>query len=351
MLSLLLWPLQTRTTRPFDPRFATAIAIYLIVSITSATQLHALGFFTIRDFLIILGSLAVFLPSFPVTDRHVILLLLPLSLALFEDFLTQGYATTISFWDSQGFLESTAAFPLAALSLFLLMRRRWGWASIAIILSFLAFKRIAFLGLVAGLAFYYPARAISRRLTPHVALRITGVAAFLFIIALGAIALNLGTITDTAATRLDLAYSADQISMGRYALGNLAWRVMRERTTLQSVLGGGIGSSSALVATWSPAGHLHSDYLKILFEYGWLGLVGFYLLMAAIYGRTLESQCLLIYSGVLMVTDNTMIYVSYLFCVYAAVRASGENGALPRRINARVGTIRHGAAQDSIWLA
>ena len=100
------------------------------------------------------------------------------------------------------------------------------------------------------------------------------------------------------------------------------------------VVGHGPGSGDLLASQIvMPRFNMHNDNLKILFDYGFLGMALIIIGQFVIYKRHIICLSLLIYNYLLMITDNTFIYFFHQFVCLMIVRVLYDEEFCDKSIN------------------
>jgi hypothetical protein len=197
---------------------------------------------------------------------------------------------------------------------------------LALFMSILGGKRIGILaifgGLAAGLLLNKRAALMKRRNR------------FIFLLAtLGIIniaASNTIYISQYLHGQLRTDVSIEEVMLGRYAIAFEMTRSIDQRSALESLLGFGPGAASdlALRVTGGTLKEPHNDWLRILFDYGILGSMAATALIALLFSASAIASVIAIASGILMTTDNVILYLYYQFPVvlmlgYSKIREAG----------------------------
>lgn len=293
---------QLRVNRPG----AVSLLLYLMLATLSMVANSWYDFYAIRDVAIVGGYLALFVLWFRAPPSTADLALLALALGMLVEAATEGLGKEVDLFGSNGILESTLAFPLGAVTLYFLHARQWGRALVACLLLFLAFKRIAFLGV--GLAIGFDL-VISRFLRVGAARAL----ALMGVVTLSLLALFSAQLFEWVSETLNLeSTSANSISLGRYDIATRLWRHLMSSPMGVWLIGSGPGAADAVVAATNPdLNNPHNDWLKILYDYG---VVGFVVLHTVLYRNLTENRLgvmLYIYGAAVMMTDNIFIYMFY----------------------------------------
>lgn len=301
-----------------------ALLIYSGIAAVS-TMAGSYGPFALRDLLIILGYLLLFVLAFRSPGFVADACLASLAAATVVVAMNAGIVENLNILGSAGILESPLAFPLGIVFLYYAGTRQWGRAIIAFALFFLAFKRIAIAGALAVLAIEYALMLVGRR-------HIGRLLAAIVVIASSVLALFLLDIFDYVALLLNNEQiSANNISLGRFEFASVLWRDFHEGGWTHQLLGFGPGAASAYLDRAIADTNPHNDWLKILFDYGVVGFVAFHVVLYLIHPRTPHGDRLYIYLAIIMCTDNVLIYVFYFVYLFLILRIVDPGGrTLPR---------------------
>jgi len=229
---------------------------------------------------------------------------------------------SISIADSTGLAESSASFAYGAFALYFVITRKKFLAIMAIFLLFISLKRIALLGFIFCFALWLSPNAIQRTLLNRAAIIIFNIfiAATLIIMTSGAMADLIETLTGK---------STNHFTMGRMVLyyGVVLDMIQNPQ---QLIFGNGAGTAYEKVVVMydgmARQPNLHSDTLKILYEFGFIFFAIFFYKLSS--SKNLASRIMIIYICILFSTDNVLIYPDIMFILlYATYRLSYESGA------------------------
>lgn len=211
-----------------------------------------------------------------------------------------GELAAISLLDSKSLFENTLSFPLGMFAVFYLSQKRYRLFGLNMVLALLAFKRAVMLGALAAIfAMVLPKWMKRILINPFVMTALVLVLMVLF--------------TELAAGEYDkaiqsyLGISTNHLLMGRQALWSQALTAVKYNPMDFFIYGVGHSKvTSILQQKWGGDVLLHSDFLLILLEHGYIVLAIFtYLLFAQ---KTFNERYLAIYLAVQFLTDNVMIY-------------------------------------------
>ena len=288
-----------------------ALALYTLAVVASLAVNPSLGPLTQRDLLIVFGYILVFClyMEAPAVTADIVLLGLIGGLAI--EAQRQGISFVVNFTKSDGILELALAFPLGVVLIYYLTERRWGRVLIAGFFFFVAFKRIAMVGVLAAFALDFLTHRLSQpaRRGFFIAAVVFACLAALFS---EAVFSELGKLLGIA--------SDNQVSLGRYAIAQELWARWWPGGLTHWLFGFGPGSADAQLVYRGELTNPHNDWLKILFDYGAFGLLLLHGVLAALFPKTRLGNMLYLYSAVLMITDNTFIYMFHFAAVFLISR-------------------------------
>ena len=291
-----------------------ALGLYSLAVFASLAVNPHVNAFTQRDLLIIFGYIVVFCLYLKAPAAIADVLLVGLSLGLLIEARREGVTLDISFAGSQGIVESVLAFPLGALLIYYLSQRRWGRALLTGLVFLVAFKRIALIGVGAAVALDFLTRHLSvvARRRMFIAVVIFGCLFALFSV----------RVFDELATLLG-SDSSNAISLGRYQIATELWTKFSQGDGLHWLFGYGPGAADTWVAQMDQVDELrnpHNDWLKILVDYGAFGLILWNGILARFFPANRLGNQLYLYAGVLMITDNTLIYLFHFAVAFLISR-------------------------------
>ncbi len=302
----------------FRPRLdgagLTALALYAVAAAASLMVNPHPGLFTQRDLLIIFGYfvlLSLHLRA-PRATADIVLIGLIAGLAL--EIAQRGITLDFAVFGPQGMIESNLAFPLGVLLLYYLSRRQWGRALIAAIFLIVGSKRIAIIGVLAAVGL----DMLIHRLSPVPRRRL-----FLAAVILCAV---VALFSEMAFTWLAQIAHTDvyQFSLGRYSFASVLWDRLSPAQWSHWLFGFGPGGADGWLAHQGIEVNPHNDWLKILFDYGFFGLALLIAAFGALFPRTRLGNMLYLYTAVLMITDNTFIYLYHYAILFLIIRIVPE---------------------------
>ncbi len=293
------------------------ICLLLYVGFALGSLLHngPTGFFTYRDLLIIGGYLFLFTVyvRFPPLVADMAMATLGVGLAIAA--AKHGVRLSIDFSKSVGLIESTLAFPLGIVFLYYFHERKWVRSLIAVLLLFVAFKRIALFAVVIAVFLDVAFRLVGAR-------GINKFAALGFVIVFSLMALLSEQIfafyaEEVATSRM----SANEVSLGRWQHATLLWDHIASHGWSHTVMGFGPGAADDLVNSNDDSfDNPHNDWLKLFFDYGIIGFISAHAILFILFSRNSLGLMIYIYTAILMMTDNVLIYIFYFVYIFLIIR-------------------------------
>lgn len=297
-----------------------AFLVYAFVAVVS-TLVNSYSAFATRDLLIVAGYLLLFTVAVRAPVFVADACLVSLTFATGVVAVNRGFGDGFDFLSSAGILESPLAFPLGILFLYFAGARQWGRAALAFLLFFLAFKRIAIASAVLVLAIEFALALLGQR-------RIGRLLAAVIVVTASVVSLYLLEIFAFVAHLLnDENLSANSISLGRSDLAAILAKGMHDSGLYHQLLGFGPGSADALLDRTVGSSNPHNDWLKIYFDYGLVGFVGFHVVLYLIHPNTALGNRLYIFLAIVMCTDNVLIYVFYFVYLFLILRIHQPPGS------------------------
>ena len=305
--------------------FAIASLAFGVATFMSIFFNEITGFTTIRNVLIVLGSLIIFLPQFRVPPLAIKMLVGIMFVAMLASALQNGISGTTNLLGSQGILEHSAAYPLGVLTLYYWRMKNYRWAALCGVLCFIAFKRIVLLGLIAAIAVDITTRAIGKN--QKGVERATAISAFLILVVCATLALNFDAVIYFTIRTFDLDMSPNELALGRYFYGLMITQHMTIQEDIQWIFGNGPGFvDNLLMAIDGGERRLHNDYKKILLEYGVFGSVVFFAALFKLFNTNRDGNLILISISMVFISDNAFQYLFHLFVCFMVLRAFIDHG-------------------------
>lgn len=217
-----------------------------------------------------------------------------------------GGAPVLDLAASYSSFETVFAFLFGLVAVCALAQGRRVLAVLACLAAVLAFKLIVILALLACALVWCLPRAL-RRVALSAPAALIASAVYLALV----VAFTQGAFDDWI--RDTVGRSANAFSMGRQFRYGAAVAALSADWPRYLLIGDGPGAAyDYLAAGTGLAGkaNLHNDLLKILIDYGGLALAGFITLLYV--ARTPGQRLAALYTHVLLLTDNVLIYHFYL---------------------------------------
>ena len=235
---------------------------------------------------------------------------------------SRGFVLNIT--TSESTFESSFGFLFGALAVYAGLKRQKWLAILAFMGAVLALKRIVLLAvIVCWILCMLPDRIKQRMFSPWVMVPLNLlIVAVLILYANHAFDHWVGDL---------FGQSANQFGMGRQQLFFSVARDIYLHPQQFIFFGTGPGGAYETLSRSLGAANLHSDLLKILFEYGLIVFCGF--LWLAYRVRSASLKIMFLYANILFVTDNVLIYHFFLFflCLFALALESDSKEAIPGR--------------------
>ena len=215
-----------------------------------------------------------------------------------------------SLTESTSFFESPFSFVFGACAVYFLAVGDKRYYIYSFVLTFLSFKRIAMLGLIAASLVYLAYRWRGIRLDRAWVLILLNMLVLVALVAYGSGLLDYYIHAITG-------QSSNQLGMGRRVLLQGVSNEILLNPMNFILIGEGPGALYSTV----PVSNLyagikinaHSDLLKIFYEYGFVFFVG--LIFMFYRGKWRREKLIYVYFNVLLFTDNTLIYTFVVFAV------------------------------------
>lgn len=227
---------------------------------------------------------------------------------------------------SQSSFESPYGHAFGVLAIWAALTKRWKHFLLALVLAFLALKRIAVIAtVICGVVYLLPRGMVDRLLRPWFM-----IPANLLMLSL-AVMYGLGVfdrwIYDT------MGASSNHVSMGRRWLYHWPARDIIGSLPGLALLGDGAGHVYQVLMQKAGYGgkyQLHSDLMKMMLEYG--GVVFFLFFWFAYRFKSLATRMFWLYFNIIMLTDNALNYQYLVFvlglCCMCARRELGDTDGM-----------------------
>lgn len=221
--------------------------------------------------------------------------------------------------NSESSFESSFAFVFGLFAIWAVYERQWWRFAVSMVFVVLALKRIVILGVFICVIIQFIPQALSQRLLRPIPMLIANVVLLLLIMLYGSGALD-QTIRELT------GQSANAFGMGRRVIYTAVTAEFFKDPWQFLLIGTGPGESYDILkggANWLSKENLHSDTLKILMEYG---AIVFTIFIWSLYSsRQFIVLLFALYTNILFVTDNTLIYPFYIFFLTYIVSCISED--------------------------
>ena len=245
---------------------------------------------------------------------------------------------TFSFVNSQSALESATAFYMGAFAVFALYRRQWLLYAFCLFGTVIFLKRIALLGALAAGVVYLMGEKRTRWLLHPVTMIIVNL-----VIVMVTMAYALGYFDYYIQHYTN--YSANALGQGRQTFLRVPSREVVEHWYRFLFIGKGAGSvydltHLTMIMDGSGKINLHSDLMKIVYEYGFLWFMVVIGVMYSVKG--FRAKLIAVFINVLFVTDNSLIYYLLIFYIVMCSRVDPDEPPVPDKAAAPVKAVPAG---------
>ncbi len=232
-------------------------------------------------------------------------------------------------WDisnSESSFEGNFGFMFALLTSFALMQRRYRLVILSILLSVLALKRIALLAEIGVIFFYWIGERRGKLILNSPVMVFLNLLLIVIVVSYSTGQFN------QIITQLT-GQSANQFGQGRQEIQAVPSREIIAHPLNFIFVGKGSGASYELATkgfgSKNQKTNLHSDLLKLVYEYGFLFFMAFIWLMYS--SRSYNTRLAFLLMNILFLTDNVLIYYFLIFFLVVCIRlfAVDEKSASP----------------------
>jgi hypothetical protein len=221
---------------------------------------------------------------------------------------------------SKSSFEGNFGFIFGLLAVVALLERRYRLFLLCVILAVVSLKRIALLGALIAAIFVLLGEKRGRTLLNPPLMVLLNSLAVVALLLYGSGALDRLIVHITG-------MSANQFGMGRETILSVPANAIIYHPHRFIAYGQGPGAGYEHLVNLKGAAkvNLHSDLVKIIYEYGYLVFCGVIWLMYSC--RDYKVRVLFLYINVLFFTDNTLIYSFFIFLFVALARFIQEKGS------------------------
>ena len=319
----------------FVPDLARPYVVLILASLLSSPFANGEG---VKDIYLILTGLSVALVGYrQLWHWRTIMLAAILGLVVYFVLVgaVRGWSTvfshlTLNVASSASTFESGFSYVFGLLTVWAAYTRRWRSFALAFLFAILTLKRIVILGILICLVVQFLPRNWLLKLLKPLPMILAN-ALFLFLI------LSYGSGSFDALIHEWTSQSANQFGMGRQVLYSYIVADFFREPLRFIFMGMGPGEAYDVIKgglSWVRKENLHGDTLKILYEYGGIVLS---LFIWALYSSKNSGVLLIaLYTNVLLLTDNTLIYPFYIYfaTLIAACIAAADHASAPKPVPA-----------------
>lgn len=218
--------------------------------------------------------------------------------------------TSSLFFSTSSEIENSFGFIFGYFGLFFLTKReRWNFL-ICLFLFILNYKRIVLGGFIMAAAYYFYAQLRSKSQIPFKPMIIG--APFILL----AILIEVGSGNLNQAAMEMTGRTMNHLTTGRYATHHALYDSFFELPEL--AYGYGVGFSSSVVRTYdfTKMTLVHSDYLMLMYDFGFIGFIIFFILFFRNFLHNSNQAVYIIFFLMVLIFDNTIIYFDVMFLLY-----------------------------------
>ena len=266
-----------------------------------------------------------------------------MSAAIYFPIFGDLHDLTFNLLKSQSPFESNFGFVFGAVALIAMLEQRKRLALTCLVLSVVCLKRIAVLGLLACFVMWLAGEENGRKILNPIVMLCINCAL------LGAMLLYGAGYFDFAVHELT-GQSANEFGQGRQALLSLPANAFFRHPEQFFLFGAGPGATYELankgVMQYVGKANLHSDLIKIFYEYGFVFYCIFIGLMYS--AKKYATRIAFLFMNVLFITDNTLIYYFLLLVFVVGVRSVNQQDEKNSNSKPGLATQRQTPAMGSV---
>lgn len=325
-ISLLFWFILAGEGKlKIDGRYFGAAIVYGLVVLVSSFNAY-ISYISIQEVLFILGALIVFIPKFTITANMITVLLLSNFSAMVGQYFLRGFGErfTLDLSQSYGLLENSFGVTIAAIAIYYFARKKTWFLILALVLVVASFKRIAILGFLVAASYLLFIWFLRRgRMSDDRVNRISVFVAVFALIPIWYVSFQFTNVVEYL--YYDLGFFDDLVSStgGRYVMMQHAENTIQYRGFWGWVFGSGPGSSTFWVKGLHLSGFpfLLNDWMRILFDSGFLGFLTWTYLTLRIFASNYAALSIFIYSSIIAITDASFMYFVFMVTFFFVGRA------------------------------
>lgn len=282
-----------------------------------------------RDALIIATPLLICLTRLKFKPWHVHFIFLGVFLCFllwnnFEIELTT--VRSLIFSDYNSLQEYHYGVIIGLIGLYYLNTRRFIFLLLVLFLAVLSHKRVIFFGMAIAVCINIAYYAIDKFPLPYIRKAFL-IAVFAIFAAIG---LNLERVTEYGLEKMGYAeeIEPDNFLMGRITLFKTLQQGISHNNDRNDWIGNGAGQADEylrihLDSKWTPdeeSVNPHNDFLKVVYDYGYLGLALLFLYLITLGDFNLKNRLYLFYTFPVLLVDNSLIFIFYSIILLVVCR-------------------------------
>ncbi len=206
---------------------------------------------------------------------------------------------------------------IGLIGLYYLNTKRFIMLLLVLSLAVLSQKRVIFFGMAIAIGINMVYYFIDKLPLPYIRKAYFVVVFCIF----SAVALNLESVTEYSLKVMGYAeeIQPDNFLMGRITLFNTLKQGVFDNNDYEDLIGNGAGQADEylrihLDSKWTAEGdpvNPHNDFLKVVFDYGYLGLGFLFLYLVTLANFNLKNRLYLFYTFPVLLVDNSLIFIFY----------------------------------------
>lgn len=310
LVSLYLWSKK-------KPIFSSSVIIFIFFNLFALFMLflnQEISLSNLRDLALISLGILPYLLRLTFKRKQLLFLFISLSiLGLIDVFVRFEQIDRWDFVKSISPFESNISLVIGAFSGSIALYPSRFRRLIPLLITILFFKRIAIFG--AAIIYFLSLLNIKRSFQKIVAIALI-ITGMLF-------SLSQVEIYNTLSKS---NINIDAFTMGRYNLSKVFLDEISTMKPLNILFGKGVGSSRllALEATNGKLDLPHSDYLRLIYEFGFIGTLLYVFIIYKSLSNLPNGRFVMMYLSILFITENILIYPVYHW-VYNMITQSSED--------------------------
>ncbi|MDX2196352.1 MAG: O-antigen ligase family protein [Cytophagales bacterium] len=303
-----------------------ALLIYIILVLISTAlniknDIYFKSYF--RDILIILFSLMVGMLNMRPNHIHIKVIFLVLT---FCYFFSIGFSinfktiNSLLIADQNNSNEFTVGFIFGIFVLYFLRSKDWLFLTLSLIISLLASKRVTYLGLIVGLVYIYTIhKPILQKLSSKALSVILLGGTYISLLFVGYFMVEIADIF-LELSELDSKISINHVLSSREVFIKILQTKIQNADILKFFFGHGPGQADRYLQLHldparydvSELGNPHNDFIKIIFDYGWVGAMLFIGVIFTLFIHNINYVESYIYTMAIFLVDNSFVVIYYI---------------------------------------